>query len=144
MSFGFLGLFLAMIASTVFLIYALTKGKKRISDIPAVYESEAKHMTCILIFFLTTYGARFFSDYFAIPYLTNTEHYQTCIIDNTETVCVTNSFIHYYLWTSLIFDLAPIGVIIYFHHRSFRLDMKLRQGSVLSTNQDSNVALPQS
>ena len=134
MSFAFLGLFVLMVASTAFLVYALTKGKKRITDIPAVYESEAIHLTWILVFFLFTYGARFCSDLWVIPYLTRSGNLDKCLINGMTTFCVNSVFIIYYMWTALFFDLAPIGVIVYFHHRSFRLQAQLRVGSVLTNN----------
>ena len=139
MSFAFLSLFVVMIASTAFLVYALSKGKKRITDIPAVYESEAIHLTWILVFFLFTYGARFCSDLWVIPYLTSTPNLDSCLINGRETFCVDSAFIIYYMWTSLFFDLAPIGVIVYFHHRSFSIKAQLRVGSVLTNNSSKDV-----
>ena len=31
----------------------------------------------------------------------------------------------YYMWTSLVFDYAPLQVIIYFHHKSFKHDTRV-------------------
>ena len=48
------------------------------------------------------------------------------------------TFILYYIYSSLLFDFAPLSVIIYFHHKSFKNDTRSRSmvatGSVMSTN----------
>ena len=45
-----------------------------------------------------------------------------CMVKSSETKCITSGLIIYYMWGNVFFDFAPIMVIIYFHHRSFRFD----------------------
>ena len=69
MAFGFIVLTIGLIASVIVLILLISKGKKRIRDLPAVFESEASHLTWILVFFVGTYLARFASDLWIVPTL---------------------------------------------------------------------------
>lgn len=90
----------------------------------SAFNSEANHLSCILIFFSLTYLLRFCSDQWIIPRLQTEEHLVPCTLDGQTTICVNTEFILYYLWTSLLFDFAPIIVIIYFHHKSFKKDTR--------------------
>lgn len=45
-----------------------------------------------------------------------------CMVKGSDTICITSGLIIYYMWLNVLFDFAPIMVIIYFHHRSFRFD----------------------
>ena len=67
--------------SVIFLVYALSRGKKGIRDIPAAYESEAKHLTWLLIFFLATYLLRAISDGWIVPFLAKKDFDDNCTID---------------------------------------------------------------
>jgi len=69
MSWGFLVLTLILIVSVIVLIHSLQAGKKRLADLSSAFDREANHLSCILIFFCTTYLARFCSDYWAVPWL---------------------------------------------------------------------------
>ena len=141
MSFGFLILSLLLVASVIILMRTLAKGKQRLSNLSSAFSSEANHLSCILLFFCSTYTLRFLSDYLILPKLQ--ERSVPCVINQDHlTECVTLTFILYYMYSSLLFDFAPLSVIIYFHHRSFRGDSRRRLsaaasgGSVMSTNNE--------
>ena len=69
LSWVFLALAILLTTSIGFLVHQLVKGKKGVSDLPEVFESEAKNLTCILVFFCSTYFLRFVSDYIFVPEL---------------------------------------------------------------------------
>ena len=84
---------MTLVASVAFLVYALSRGKKGIRDIPAAYESEAKHLTWLLIFFLATYLIRAVSDGWIVPKLAQNDLDFDCSIDGEKAFCLGFSFV---------------------------------------------------
>jgi hypothetical protein len=62
LSWVFLTEAILLFISVVFLTRQMVRGKKSVRDLPEVFESEAKNLTCILVFFVSTYFLRFLSD----------------------------------------------------------------------------------
>ena len=81
-----------------------------------------RNLSIILVFFCSTYVLRFISDKYIVPRLAQPQHWKLCTLEGRTTYCIDSVFIQYYLWTSLLFDFAPLGIIVFFHHRSFRLE----------------------
>ena len=131
MSFGFLALSIFLFISVFILIKTLNLGKKKLVGLSSAFSSEANHLICILVFFCSTYILRFVSDYWILPKLEDEQI--LCTIDDHETICVTTAFILYYGYSSLLFDFAPIAVIIYFHHKSFKNDIRSRSQNESNT-----------
>ena len=120
MSYGFAALSVMLFVSVSILIKTLNTGKKKLVGLSSAFSSEANHLICILVFFCSTYILRFASDRFVLPKLE--EENVACTLDGQQTICVTASFVLYYMYSSLMFDFAPLAVIIYFHHMSFKND----------------------
>ena len=123
MSIGYLILSILLFTSVIMLIKSLSKGKKTVAELSSAFDSEANHLSCILVFFCTTYLLRFISDFWIIPSLSQYEDLVPCNL-GYDTLCVNTTFVLYYQWTSLVFDFAPLSVIIYFHHKSFKNDFR--------------------
>lgn len=98
-------------------------------------------MEVFLFIFAITYLLRWISDAYIVPYIVE-HHVDNCTLEGVETFCVKAGFISYYLWTSLIFDLLPLYIIVYFHHKSFRnqdkLDLYSQSAVSERTQQDYN------
>lgn len=120
MSYGFAALSVMLFVSVSILIKTLNTGKKKLVGLSSAFSSEANHLICILVFFCSTYILRFASDRFVLPKLE--EENVACMLDGQQTICVTACFVLYYMYSSLMFDFAPLAVIIYFHHMSFKND----------------------
>ena len=69
MSFGFLILSILLICSVVVLMLTMKKGKQRMANLSSAFSSEASHLSCILLFFCSTYTLRFLSDFIVLPKL---------------------------------------------------------------------------
>ena len=69
MSIGFLVLFISLTWSVLYLMSQMDKGRKQISNLTSVLQSEGKSLLCILFIFSSTYLLRFISDFFIVPWL---------------------------------------------------------------------------
>ena len=135
MSYCFFSLSFGLLISVIVLVVRIRQGKKRIHDLPDAFRSDAAHMTCSLAFFVITYWVRSASDYWVVPQLTT--FYQTCTLDDEPTYCVKEWFLLYYLYSNLIFDFAPLLIIMYFHHKAFSMDQR-RQSEIASSSAVEN------
>lgn len=82
MSYVFLGLSILLFGSVAFLMYTMKQGKRRWSEMPIVYQSEGRHLLCILFFFCSTYTLRFFSDRLVIPDIFSAKNVKMCTVDD--------------------------------------------------------------
>lgn len=86
---------------------------------------------------------RFFSDYVIIPNNIQDGNLNQCHIERNgvdyTTLCLPFWFLIYYTTTALVFDLAPLGVIIFFHHNSFKHNVSRSQDT--DHNLDRNATL---
>ena len=80
LSWVFLTEAILLFISVVFLTRQMVRGKKSVRNLPEVFESEAKNLTCILVFFVSTYFLRFLSDYFVVPRLSASEYFVPCTL----------------------------------------------------------------
>ena len=133
MSYGYLALSILLFASVLLLRISFSQGKKRVTDLASAFDSEANHLICILVFFCSTYLMRFVSDRWLIALLAKPVPCTVPGIDHV-TICLDITFFLYYLWTSLLFDFAPLSVIIYFHHQSFKNDPWMSSSQVASVH----------
>ena len=124
MAFGFVFITVLLFLSVAVLVKNLTAGNKKVSDLPVVFKSEARHLSFILSFFSFTYMVRFVSDFWIAPIITAPDTFGPCVLnDGLETLCSPAGVIYFYVWISCVFDFMPLSVIIYFHHKSFRHDV---------------------
>ena len=90
-----------------------------------MYQSEGRHLVCILFFFCSTYFLRFISDSVVVPKSEEPAEGGTfgatlCDLDEVTTFCFGAGFIIYFTWVNVLFDFAPLMLIIFFHHQSFK------------------------
>ena len=89
LSWIFLSLAILLFISVAVLVSQLVKGKRSVRELPDVFESEAKNLTCILIFFCSTYFLRFISDNYVVPNMTDSlEKAMPCVLDGYPTHCL--------------------------------------------------------
>ena len=67
LGYGFVAIAVGLFISVAVLVRNLAKGNKKVSDLPNVFKSEAKHLSVILSIFAFTYMVRFISDRWVFP-----------------------------------------------------------------------------
>lgn len=142
MSWAFLTLAIGLAASVIFLVKSVQREMKFFSADHKQFKSEFCRMYWMLIIFSLTYFCRWVSDYWIVPSMTYVDYLNPFTSDDTKmkpcvlsdglpTLCLSFEFQIYYMGSSLLFDLIPLGLIAIFHYLSFRnVDSELRNSSL--------------
>ena len=144
MSWAFFTLAIGLAGSVMFLVKSVQRELNFFQADQRQFKSEFNRMYWMLIIFSLTYFCRWISDYFIVPMMTKVDEesadpisspdtkLKTCTLSNgLRTLCLSFEFQIYYMGSSLLFDLIPLGLIAIFHYLSFRnVDPELRNSSL--------------
>lgn len=120
-SWGFLFLAIVLIWCTSFLMYVISSRRAKLKHMPNTFQSESRKLKIFMIIFSAFYILRYLSDYILIPNIAAAKNQEICYVNGRWTGCMPYFLTLYYLWSSFVWDFFPIALIMYFHHRSFRL-----------------------
>ena len=127
-SWGFLAATFLLTAAIILLFYCMKTRTPKIEGLSNTFKSELFNLKITLLLFDLTYILRWFSDKYVIPWFFDGRGITGCNVTDNErfpdfdkSICCDFNLIMYYTLTSFVWDWAPIFIILYFHHKSFKI-----------------------
>ena len=146
---------LLLTGSIVLLLYCMRTRSPKIENLSDTFKAEFTNLKITLILFDLTYILRWCSDYYVIPWffdgngLTKCDYVDPKFQEAVDvSFCCNFNFIMYYTLTSFVWDWAPIYIILYFHHRNFKIkrtkSIESDSGKPILTGQNDSISFSQS